>query len=52
MQSGEVVYPLFGGYSASKFGMEAVADCLRTELSDQGIKVIVIQPGPVKSNIW
>lgn len=28
-QSGTVAYPLFGGYSASKFGLEAISDCLR-----------------------
>ena len=38
-QSGSVALPLFCGYNASKFGLEALSDCLRYELHTQGIKV-------------
>jgi len=51
-QAGTVVFPLFGAYNASKFGLEAISDCLRYELYNQGIKVIVVKPGPVKTPIW
>ena len=39
VQSGTVAFPLFAGYNASKFGLEAISDCLRYELYEQGIKV-------------
>lgn len=38
-------------YSASKHAMQALADSLRAELSDVGIKVTVISPGYVKTQI-
>jgi len=51
-QSGTVAYPLFGGYSASKFGLEAVSDCLRYELDSQGIKVVLLKPGAIRTPLW
>ncbi|KAJ9526925.1 hypothetical protein QJQ45_025365 [Haematococcus lacustris] len=51
-QAGTVALPLFGGYCASKFGLEALSDCLRYELHGQGIDVVCIKPGAVKSDIW
>lgn len=51
-QSGTCAYPLFGGYSASKFGLEAVSDVLRYELDEQGIKVVLLKPGAIKTPLW
>ncbi|KAM9319931.1 retinol dehydrogenase 7-like [Gastrophryne carolinensis] len=34
-----------GGYSVSKFGVEAFSDTLRRELLDFGVKVSIIEPG-------
>ncbi|XP_075055544.1 retinol dehydrogenase 7-like [Mixophyes fleayi] len=34
-----------GGYSISKYGVEAFSDTLRRELSDFGVKVSIIEPG-------
>ena len=51
-QSGTCAYPLFGGYSASKFGLEAVSDVLRYELDGQGIKVVLLKPGAIKTPLW
>lgn len=51
-QSGVVATPLFGPYAMSKFAMEALSDSLRLELAGQGIKVILIRPGAVKTPIW
>jgi NAD(P)-dependent dehydrogenase (short-subunit alcohol dehydrogenase family) len=49
---GRVALPLAGAYNASKFGLEGISDALRRELLPQGVDVIVIEPGGVKSPIW
>jgi NAD(P)-dependent dehydrogenase (short-subunit alcohol dehydrogenase family) len=49
---GRIALPLVGAYNASKFGLEAVSDTLRRELHSQGVDVIVIEPGGVKTPIW
>lgn len=38
-----------GWYSASKFAVEAISDALRWELKKFNIRVIIIEPGPIKS---
>ena len=40
-----------GAYSASKHAIEGLMLCLREELSDTGISVSLIEPGPIKSKI-
>jgi len=50
--SGGVAIPMMGGYSASKYAVEAVTDTLRRELSIYGIQVAGIEPGPTKTPIW
>ena len=49
---GRVALPLLGAYHASKFALEAISDTLRRELLSQGVDVIVIEPGGVKTPIW
>jgi NAD(P)-dependent dehydrogenase (short-subunit alcohol dehydrogenase family) len=49
---GRVAVPLLGPYNASKFALEAISDSLRRELLSQGVDVIVIEPGGVKTPIW
>lgn len=49
---GRVALPLVGSYAASKFALEAVSDSLRRELAGQGIEVIVIEPGGIRTPIW
>ena len=44
--------PFTGPYAASKFALEAMSDALRRELVIFGIKVIIVQPGPIKTPIW
>jgi NAD(P)-dependent dehydrogenase (short-subunit alcohol dehydrogenase family) len=49
---GRVALPLVGAYSASKFGLEGLSESLRRELRSQGVDVILIEPGGVKTPIW
>ncbi|OBA59537.1 dehydrogenase [Mycobacterium sp. 1100029.7] len=48
---GKVVLPTYGAYAGSKFALEAVSDALRREVSDLGIKVVVVEPGAVKTEM-
>jgi NAD(P)-dependent dehydrogenase (short-subunit alcohol dehydrogenase family) len=50
--SGRIATPFVGAYAASKFALEALTDAYRVELGMLGIRVISIQPGPVKTPIW
>lgn len=38
-----------GAYCASKFALEALTDALRLELRDTGIRVSLIEPGPIRT---
>ena len=40
-----------GAYNATKFAMEGWADTLRLELAPSNIRVILIEPGPITSEI-
>jgi len=44
---GLIAVPYRGAYCASKFAIEALADTLRLELEGTGIKVALIEPGPI-----
>lgn len=46
---GFVAAPFRGAYAASKHAVEAYADTLRLELHRTGIRVVLIEPGPIKS---
>jgi NAD(P)-dependent dehydrogenase (short-subunit alcohol dehydrogenase family) len=48
---GKVVLPTYGAYAGSKFALEAVSDALRREIGALGVKVVVIEPGAVKTEI-
>jgi NAD(P)-dependent dehydrogenase (short-subunit alcohol dehydrogenase family) len=50
--AGKVGFPLLGPYHASKHGLEGMSDCLRMELKHLGVDVVLIEPGPVKSQVW
>jgi NAD(P)-dependent dehydrogenase (short-subunit alcohol dehydrogenase family) len=49
---GLVATPFLSAYSASKFGVEALADSLRREVRPWGIDVVVIEPGSIATPIW
>ena len=44
--------PFLGAYSASKFAVEAISDSLRLEAALLGIKVVLVEPGPIQTPIW
>ncbi len=48
---GFAAMPWRGAYNSTKFAMEGLADTLRLELNDTGIEVVLIQPGPIGTNI-
>lgn len=50
--SGKVTRPFMGPYSASKFALESMSDAMRREMQHMGIQVTVIEPGPIKTDIW
>jgi NAD(P)-dependent dehydrogenase (short-subunit alcohol dehydrogenase family) len=49
---GRLSTPLLAPYDASKFALEAIAESLRHELRPSGIKVVLVEPGGVKTPIW
>ena len=40
-----------GAYNATKFALEGLTDTLRLELHGSGIKIILIEPGPIRTRI-
>ena len=46
---GKVSIPVNGTYSATKFAVEALCDAARLELAPFGIKMILIEPGNIRS---
>lgn len=48
---GELAMPIYGAYAGTKFALEAASDSLRREVKAQGIRVVVIQPGGVKTEM-
>ncbi|MFL6021784.1 MAG: oxidoreductase [Marmoricola sp.] len=44
---GKFYEPFGAWYHATKFAVEGFSDCLRMELKPFGIKVVIIEPGPI-----
>ena len=49
---GRVALPTFGAYATAKFALEGFSDVLRREVGRLGVKVIVIEPGAITTQIW
>lgn len=49
---GFVATPFLGAYNMSKYAMEAFADSLRMELKPQGIRVALLEPAAIATEIW
>jgi len=46
---GKIYTPLGAWYHASKFALEGWSDCLRLEVNQFGINVVIIEPGAIKT---
>jgi NAD(P)-dependent dehydrogenase (short-subunit alcohol dehydrogenase family) len=50
--SGKVAFPGLSPYVASKHAIEGWSESLRIEMQPFGVKVVLIEPGSYKTNIW
>ncbi len=46
---GRVTFPFFGAYNATKYAVESLSDALRVELRALGVDVVLIEPGPIRT---
>jgi NAD(P)-dependent dehydrogenase (short-subunit alcohol dehydrogenase family) len=46
---GKIWEPLGSWYHASKFAVEGMSDSLRVEVAEFGVKVVIIEPGTIRS---
>lgn len=46
---GRVTLPMFGAYNSTKYAVESLSDALRLELRPFGVRVVLIEPGPIAS---
>lgn len=49
--SGYSASALFSPYNASKFGLEGASEALRDEVVPQGVRVVLVEPGPFRTSI-
>ena len=49
--AGKQSFPEWSSYCASKFGLKAFADCLRSEVASEGIKITTIYPASVDTTM-
>ncbi|MEH6995202.1 oxidoreductase [Neobacillus drentensis] len=50
--SGKVAFPGLSPYVASKHAIEGWSESLRLEMQPFGVRVVLIEPGSYKTNIW
>lgn len=48
---GKAAMATYGPYAATKFAMEAISDSLRREVAAHGVRVVVIEPGAVTTEM-
>ncbi|SDX98705.1 SDR family oxidoreductase [Halopenitus persicus] len=47
---GRIALPGTGAYAGSKHAIEAMSDALRNEVAEYDVDVVVVEPGPVRTN--
>ncbi|MEY2925565.1 MAG: hypothetical protein RL367_42 [Pseudomonadota bacterium] len=47
--SGKIAMPFLSAYTASKYALEGAADIMRQEAAGDGVKVIMVEPGGVRT---
>ena len=46
---GQVAYPGFGAYCATKFALEGFSEALAAEVAPMGVKVLIVEPGAFRT---
>jgi NAD(P)-dependent dehydrogenase (short-subunit alcohol dehydrogenase family) len=49
--AGRIAFPLYAGYSSSKFALEVLSESMRYEVEQFGINVVLIEPGVIRTKI-
>lgn len=49
---GRTTFPLYSIYHASKWAVEGFSESLQYEVKDFGIKIKIIEPGPIKTDFY
>ena len=49
---GRVAFPNYSAYHGSKFALEGISESMRYETEPFGIKVVLVEPGTIKSNFF
>jgi NAD(P)-dependent dehydrogenase (short-subunit alcohol dehydrogenase family) len=50
--SGQVGFPGFGAYCASKFALEGLSDALDSEVAALGIRTLIVEPGAFRTGVF
>ncbi len=50
--SGRMAFPGLGAYACSKFALEGLAEAWRHELSAQGVRVVLVEPGAYRTELF
>ncbi|NOU86172.1 SDR family oxidoreductase [Paenibacillus sp. LMG 31460] len=50
--SGLSAFPGYAPYSTSKFAIEGFSESLRLEMTPLGVRVVLVEPGAYKTEIW
>ncbi|WIA36623.1 hypothetical protein OEZ86_007911 [Tetradesmus obliquus] len=50
--AGHLNMPVWSAYCSSKHALESFSECLRYELQQFGVAVVLVKPGPVATPIW
>lgn len=48
---GRVALPFLSAYTCTKFALEGMGDIMRREAAPQGVKVSIVQPGGIRTNM-